>query len=245
MVKISWSGGKDSTASAILHCQKGIPNFLVCFIPMFTQSIPLIRKSHYEFLHYARDRFIENGVQVYFVHGITYCDACTKIIKRGKHRGKMQGYPIFKEGACHFKRDAKLVALNSVKLPFDYEDIGIACDETDRLNQLSYSKRSILVEYGITESEALKICKRSGLLSPIYDTGFRDGCILCPNSKIYDREGWFSDYPQAFIILRELQECLMLHRPESYPLRNYKYFLGNEVDQLSIFNKGAYWSGKV
>lgn len=45
VVKINWSGGKDSTASVILHINEGDKCIVVCYIPMLTIDIPLIAKA--------------------------------------------------------------------------------------------------------------------------------------------------------------------------------------------------------
>lgn len=48
------------------------------------------------------------------------------------------------------------------------EYIGIPVDEPNRFHNLSDQKRSPLVEHGIDEAEARRICTELGLLSPIY-----------------------------------------------------------------------------
>ena len=56
-VKASWSGGKDSTCAVSMHINRGHFVKAVCYIPMFTQTIPLILKDHYEFILDTADRF--------------------------------------------------------------------------------------------------------------------------------------------------------------------------------------------
>ena len=50
IVKVNWSGGKDSTCSALLHIKRGDKVKIVSYIPMFTDEIPLILKDHYNFI---------------------------------------------------------------------------------------------------------------------------------------------------------------------------------------------------
>ena len=45
VVKIGWSGGKDSTRAVMAHIQRGDKVKAVCYVPMFTKEIPLISKN--------------------------------------------------------------------------------------------------------------------------------------------------------------------------------------------------------
>ena len=49
-VKVSWSGGKDSTCAVLLHLRDGHKVKAVNYTPMFTEEIPLLLKDHYEFI---------------------------------------------------------------------------------------------------------------------------------------------------------------------------------------------------
>jgi len=192
----------------------------------FTADIPLIRKSHYEFILSSADLFRSWGHEVYIVSGLTYYDYVTHVSTRGKYKGRIFGFPSFKPSQCGFKRDSKLKALSSCDVGFfDYEDIGIAYDECRRFSSLSDFKRSILVESCVTESMAFDLCNDFGVLSPIYSSGFRDGCVLCPFSKPLEREEWFNDFPDALPLLLYLQDLVKSECPDRAPLPNYKYFI--------------------
>lgn len=237
IVKVGWSGGKDSTCSVLLHLEQGDTVKAVCYIPMFTETIPLITKNHYEFILKTADRFREMGVEVYIVSGMTYYDYVTHIAKSGKDKGKIFGFPCFKRSQCGFKRDSKLKALENLDIGYyDYEDIGIAYDETKRHKQLNDKKRSILVEKKITEKEAKIKVAIKGMLSPHYDYLKRDGCALCPNASVCVRDMWFQDYPEAFYILLHLQEIVKRERPDRPPLRKFKWFIDtNQVDMFGNY----------
>lgn len=226
VVKVSWSGGKDSTASVILHHGRGDHCKIVCYIPHFTEEIPLIQKAHFEFIHSAAEKFRSWGHEVYIVKGLTYWDYVTHVSLKGKFKGKIFGFPTIKRGACGFKRDSKLKALKTCDVGFfDYEDIGIANDEPQRFSNLSESRRSILVEYGYSEKKALFLCDTHKLMSPIYTSNSRDGCVLCPFSKSIEREKWLQDYPDVRPLLVELQNIVKSERPDRAPLPNYQYFI--------------------
>lgn len=236
VVKIGWSGGKDSTCATYMHLEQGDNVKGVCYIPMFTNEIPLINKEHYEFLQRQAELFKRQGAMIYFAKGITYYDYCLLINKSGIFKGKVRGYPFI--GACGFRRDSKIKALNDTNVgAFDYQDIGIAFDETERHGQLSEHLRSILVEKEITERMATEFCISKNALSPHYKYSNRDGCALCFNAKPIERNVWLNDYPEAIPILIELQEKLkplLIGRKNEFPLRKYQYFI--DTEQLSIFD---------
>lgn len=188
-VKVGWSGGKDSTCSVLMHIERGDKVKAVCYIPMFTDNIPLIAKAHYDFIVNTAEYFRSLGADVHIVSGMTYYDYVTHRAIRGKYKGMIFGFPYFNRGQCGFKRDSKLKALAKCDVGFyDYEDIGIAVDEIDRHKQLTDKKRSILCEEDITEDMAKEFVLKRDLLSPHYGRANRDGCALCPNAKKRERE---------------------------------------------------------
>lgn len=225
-VKVSWSGGKDSTAAVLLHLAAGHDVSVVCYIPMFDAETPLISRAHFDFIHRAADIFRARGAEVFILSGMTYVEYCTHISRKGKFKGQIFGFPTVGRGQCGFKRDSKLRALQSVTVPFDYEDIGIAADEYARHPQLNERKRSILYEHGYTEADARDICLMEDLLSPLYTSTIkRDGCALCPNAKEVERQLWYQEYPGAREKLLQLQAYVLPLRPDRMPLRGYRPFL--------------------
>ena len=242
IVKVGWSGGKDSTCAVMEHIKRGDKVKAVCYIPMFTKEIPLISINHYSFIIQTADYFRRLGADVYFADGgLTYYDYVTHIALKGKNKGQIFGFPIVGRGMCGFKRDGKLKALSLCDVgEYDYEGVGIAFDEVSRHKQLNDRLRSILVEKEITEQMATNRCIEEGLYSPHYlnkgNRKIRDGCALCCNATEEERKEWYNDYPQAVPILIELQDLVKKERPDRPPLRNYEYFIETDVVQLSIFD---------
>ena len=68
------------------------------------------------------------------------------------------------------------------------------------------NKRSVLAEYGITESMTGDICKKYNLLSPIYEEQSRNGCWFCPNNKIKYFAQLKKEYPNLWNELVKLNE---------------------------------------
>lgn len=225
-VKVSWSGGKDSTCAVILHLEEGHKVKVVNYTPMFTDEIPLLLKDHYEFIQRTAERFRDWGAEVYMVTGMTYYDYVLRRKTKGADKGGIMGFPCFIPRMCKFKNFSKVRALHRCDVGYyDYEDIGIAYDEEKRQSQLNEKLRSTLVEHKITEKQATEICKRNTFLSPLYQHYKRDGCTLCPNAPKREREQWFREFPEAVPILKELQDKVRAEKPEYSPLRNHEWFL--------------------
>lgn len=241
-VKCCWSGGKDSSCATHLHLLQGDKCIVTNYIPMFTEEIPLLLKGHYEFIMQTIELWKQMGAEVYQVHGITYWDWVHKVATRGKTKGKPRGFPFFGVGKCGFARDSKNKSVSEIdekfNLRYDYMDLGIAFDEVERHSILNEKQRSILVEQKITEYMATEYCKKNGLYSPQYDNYKRDGCTLCPHAKASERIEWFNQYPEAFGLVLELQEFVKKERPEQTPLRDYKFFIEEDM-QLSFFEEGT------
>lgn len=225
-VKVSWSGGKDSTCAVLLHLRDGHKVKVVNYTPMFTEEIPLLLKDHYEFIQRTAERFRDMGVEMYMVTGMTYYDFVLRRKTKGADKGGIMGFPCFIPRMRKFKNFSKERALHRCDVGhYDYEDIGIAYDEKLRQKQLNEKVRSTLVEHKITEEQAMEICKSYGLLSPLYERYKRDGCALCPNAPKREREQWFREFPEAVPILKELQDKVRAEKPEQSPLRNHEWFL--------------------
>ena len=207
VVKISWSGGKDSTAAVILHLRAGHKCKVVNYIPMFDEKTPLILKEHISFIEHAKQVFVKEGAEVYQAHGKTYIEYFNHVSTKGKFEGRKACFHYFLSGKCGFARDSKMRCLSLLDVgEYDYQDIGIAYDEFDRWGQLKGDKRSILKELYFTEKDALELCKETDLLSPRYINGTRDGCALCPHANKLEREKWFEENPHVLPVLREMQE---------------------------------------
>lgn len=81
------------------------------------------------------------------------------------------------------------------------EYIGIAADEPKRFGQLNERKRAPLVEFGIDEEMCGLYCQYNGILSPTYETSFRDGCWFCHNQGVNQLRLLRRNYPELWAIL--------------------------------------------
>lgn len=66
---------------------------------------------------------------------------------------------------------------------------------------------SLLDKYGYIERDAFDLCKRYGLLSPIYEFAERNGCFFCPNAKEKELRHLYDYHPDLWGRMLELQNA--------------------------------------
>ena len=179
--------GKDSLAQCIVAVEKGEPihGAVYCEV-MYTPEISAEIPEHRDFIYNVAIPKLEReyGIKTEIIRSeLTMKDTFYHVCTKGKSEGKLRGFPI--PGMCYINRDCKMRAINAWKKaqtePFTMY-VGIAADEPRRLARLKDGSVSLLAKYGITEEEAIQICKDRGLLSPIYTFAKRNGCWFCPNA---------------------------------------------------------------
>ena len=186
---IGFSGGKDSTASAILaHILKRPVSELVYCKVMFDEETSGEVPEHEQFLQEVAIPKIQKdfGFKVITIRDEkNYVELHNTPISRGPRKGYLRGSPVCL--GCWVQRDLKVRPLEKYykAQPTDTKYyVGIAKDEDTRLQSLAKgNKISLLAEFGLTEADAIDLCKNYGLLSPIYDFAPRNGCFFCPNAK--------------------------------------------------------------
>lgn len=234
------SFGKDSMATLILAAEQGIPIDRVLYVEVkFNDEISGEHPIMAEWIPQAEKRLKELfGVMVEHAYcGYTYVDKFFKKKKRGKFMGETNGFPLVHVAWCNdLKRDAIRGYYKQFYEPIT-EFLGIAIDEPERWErslkrQTANRKcRSILVEQNLTEQDAMEICKKYDLLSPMYgvDGIFRGGCWFCPKQCNADLYSLWKNYPDYFKKLVELE-------PYS-PLNKFKPD-GNLSDYAKRFEAG-------
>lgn len=112
----SWSGGADSTATALLALEHGEPlTALVYCEVMFDEHISGEVPEHAEFIHQIAIPWFENrGVQVETLRSHrTFMDVFWHQIKKGKRAGKYQGFPS--PGFCKVQDRCKTPPLDKFR----------------------------------------------------------------------------------------------------------------------------------
>ena len=244
---LSWSGGKDSSASIILAYERKIPLDGIIFSEvMFDHSRGISGENpkHIKWVYETAIPIIEQ--MGYFVKVVRSKDDYltlfnqriqrSKIVERnGKKRGWLLG------GMCIANYRLKVRPIKEFfKNAGNIEQIiGIAIDEPERVARLKPNMRSLLLESGIKEEKTYSICKSYNLLSPNYETRCRGGCWFCPNCSIREFAQFKKEFPELWL------ELEMLSKDKELVSHGFKYgrtfdSVNREIDlinnQISIFD---------
>lgn len=216
---ISWSGGKDSTASIILCYENGIhiDGVVMCEV-MFDHSRNISGEDpiQIEWIYNTAIPIIEKqfGYKVIIVKSKSdYLQEFNHVIQNSKNperNGKKVGFLL--SGMCAANSKLKMRPLsNFFKHHRPYEQIvGIAADEPERLERLKHkrkkNRRSVLAEFGIEEAQTFDICRKYNLLSPIYDNNLRTGCWFCPDQSEPKWAKLKKEHPELWEELKKLSK---------------------------------------
>ena len=185
---VACSGGKDSVATILTALKYNEPLDEVTWVEvMFDEETSGEVPEHRDFMYDSLKPFCEkNGIRFTVLHSPkTYDDVFHQTFKRGKNNGKKYGFA--RARGCFVNSECKLKAFKEYKRLQDSNIVfyvGIAADEPKRLERLNNKTEvSLLAKYGIAEKDALELCKKYNLLSPVYEISRRNGCWFCPYSK--------------------------------------------------------------
>lgn len=204
------SFGKDSMAAILLAKEHGEPldEAVYCEV-MFDQDISGEVPEHRDFIYSTAIPALERmGVKVVVLRSEqTYVGLFTGRITRGPKKGMVRSFPLC--GKCAVQRDCKVLPIEHYKKtlpPGTVQYVGIAKDEQDRLLRLDGTQKiSLLKKYNFTEQDARELCKKAGLLSPIYEFTDRGGCWFCPNAKERELRHLYDHHPDLWGRMLELQ----------------------------------------
>lgn len=205
---VSFSGGKDSTAMLLMMIEKGIEIDEIIFLdtgaefPQMYKHIKKVEKYINKKITVLRNR---KGLFEYWL--------LNHIKTRGKFKGQ-KGYSWADHGARWCTATLKVQVSNSyLKEKYkDYQVIlyqGIAFDEQERATRESGSKigsiiKYPLVEWEITEKEALEYCYSKGFdFGGLYKNFDRVSCWCCPLKSLKELKVLWSEYPELWSKLKE------------------------------------------
>ena len=215
----SCSGGKDSVATLLLAAQHNEPLDEAVFSEvMLDKDTSGEVPEHRDFIYDRLKPFCEKelGIKFTILHADkTYDDVFHHVITRGPRKGEVRGFAW--AGMCAVNRDCKIPPVrkyNAAHSPDTVSYVGIAQDEPKRLARLDgVTKVSLLAKYGMTETDAYKLCQEHGLLSPIYAHCRRNGCWFCPNASDSELLHMITKHPELFDRLIEWEkEDNIFHR---------------------------------
>lgn len=188
------SFGKDSMATVILALKHKEPldEVVYCEV-MFDEETSGEVPEHRDFVYGVAIPFLKRvGIPVHVVKSEkTFVGQFQhRIGGDGRSAGKIWSWPLC--GKCYVQRDLKVRPMDVWKRANWSGDeivqyVGIADDEMDRLARMDsykYPTISLLEKYNVTEDGALALCRKHGLLSPIYEFAPRNGCFFCTKTGV-------------------------------------------------------------
>ncbi len=235
---VTWSGGKDSTATILLMHEHGIPIKRIIYVQMmFDENTPATLPAMYEHVMRAKSKFESWGYSVEIIRGITTAiEMARKQYQRSRfteRNGKYYGISAFVRGMCKFMNVKPETIRKTCNDDSEYHMIGYSADETARIHRLGGKNQSILLVLGVTAADAVKICRDNDLLSPIYNSKIRrDGCFFCPNASREERMKLRTEYPELYQHIQNLIEM----SASGYSLRHIyarNHWVADYLDELN------------
>lgn len=147
-------------------------------------------------------------ITVTHLRGVTFKEQFYTVKQRGKHIGDNYGFPYTIGAWCNNR--LKIVPITKY-LKSQKEDViqyvGIAYDEPKRYERLNHDTHiAPLYDLKITEAEAMEICKKHDLVSPIYKTSFRGGCWFCPKQRLSQLKWLYKEHNDLWNILKDMEK---------------------------------------
>lgn len=218
---LSWSGGKDSTAIAILCHEFNLPlDYIIFSEVMFDEMTSGENPEHIRWVRDTAVPLLESWFgkgRVLILHTSawkTYKSAVTRVKTHGRNPGEMWGWPM--PDSCIINAELKIPPLREFKrkYPNRIEYIGYAVGEERRLARHLEKGQDVareaypLIDFSITEPGARELCAEYGLLSPIYNSTSRGGCWFCPNARLQEQARIKRDYPELWSKLEWVAQFL-------------------------------------
>lgn len=137
----------------------------------------------------------------------TFKEQFYTVKQKGNHIGEIYGFPYVVGAWCNSRLKIEPIRqyLRSIKEDV-IQYVGIAFDEPKRYERLNPDTHiAPLYDLGITENEAMEICREHNLLSPIYESSFRGGCWFCCKQKISQLRYLYNNYPELWEELAKIE----------------------------------------
>jgi 3'-phosphoadenosine 5'-phosphosulfate sulfotransferase (PAPS reductase)/FAD synthetase len=206
----SVSFGKDSLAMLIKIKELGLPLDEVIYVDiMFDDNISGETPEMASFITKAEKILKEKfNIEVTHLKGITFKEQFYKVKQRGNHIGDNYGFPYTIGAWCNDRlkmQPIKEYLRKQKEQVIQY--VGIAYDEPKRYERLNHQTHiAPLYDLKITEKEAMEICEKYDLVSPIYKTSFRGGCWFCPKQRLSQLKWLYKEHNDLWNILKDMEK---------------------------------------
>ena len=207
----SISFGKDSLAMLIKIKELNLPLDEVIYCDIrFDDNISGETPKMAEFIPKA-EKILKDKFDI-TVHHLTYKRTFKEqfytIKQRGNRIGDNYGFPYVIGAWCNSRLKIEPIRTYLKSIDDDViQYVGIAYDEPKRYERLNHDTHiAPLYDLKITEKEAIEICKKYDLLSPIYEDSFRGGCWFCPKQRLSQLRFLYKNYPDLWATLRDMEK---------------------------------------
>jgi len=236
---ISFSGGKYSTAMALMMLEKEESiHSVVAFDTGW--EFPEMLEHWDKFERYTGLEII----RIYPKQPFNYCLFDRPVKKKGTDDVYRygNGFPAPMRRWCT-REKVNAIQRYLKRIDNHVSCVGFAVDEIHRAlasTSKKYPKRYPLIEWGIDEKEALAICKRHGFdWGGLYEHFTRVSCWCCPLQKIGDLRTIYNKFPHLWRELQQMESRCTGYNPG---FRGYTTVADltarfqDENRQLEIFN---------
>ena len=247
---VSLSGGKDSTAMLLLMIERGLPINTVLWADTgmeFPEMYDHIRKVD-DYL------YRERGIHITMLRhpkGFEYLMFEEEKQKPSSIENRQRlgvplygnGWPGVKVRWCTGQLKTHLISKEVNRLKGEYQAlhyVGIAADEPKRIKNEQYP----LVDWGITEAEALKLCYDRGYdWGGLYEIYHRCSCWCCPLQRIDELRKLRHHHPELWKRLRDMDQRAIAqfgHNPlgqfkQNWTVERLEQRFAAEDAQISVF----------
>lgn len=205
----SCSFGKDSLAMLIKIKELGLPLDEVIYCDIrFDENISGETPEMYEFIQKAEKILKEKfDITVKHLTGVTFKEQFYKIKQKGNHVGDNYGFPYVIGAWCNSRLKIEPIRKYLKSIDDDVTQyVGIAYDEPTRYERLKPDCIAPLYDLKITEKDAMEICEKYDLVSPIYKTSFRGGCWFCPKQRLSQLKWLYKEHNDLWNILKDMEK---------------------------------------
>jgi len=221
---VSFSGGKDSTAMLLMMLERGISVDRVICVDT-TKEFPAM----YEHIEKVQSMIEPLKIEIVKIDFDYWFGDHIKT--RGKRKGETgYGFPDFRNRWCTTLKSQAVRKLQKTISQDSTQFHGIAFDEKHRTDKnpgrdIQYP----LVEWGITEKQALEYCYSKGLdWGGLYEKFHRVSCWCCPLSRIGELRVLYNDFPELWKDLQEMDKKSFRRFRSDYSVNDLTKRFANE-----------------
>lgn len=213
---ISLSGGKDSTAMLLMMLERGEPVHSAVFLDTGWE-FPQMHDHIQKLTAYVWDRYRVKTWTIHHRLPFEYIMIHKPIIARkGLKKGQVHlignGWPSVHRRWCTREKIDQIDHFKKA-IPGTVSCIGYGADEVHRVKKnKTDAKRFPLIEYGVTEAEALKYCYEHGFdWGGLYEIFGRVSCFCCPLQTLSGLRNTRKHFPYLWTKMLEWDAMMPPH----------------------------------